>query len=158
MGRDRDKRPVESDHVPLTSREARVVPAADELVVDKVGQLALRHGRVDHVEASKGPDLRAAQAKRLADPLVLHVALVVLGCAQRVRDPLDAVHNWAGKVIGRVNLVLGAGAEGGGKGGGGDKGKSALDFSGAWTRTNRGWGSGLQRYMVGSRMQPLPAL
>ena len=41
--------------------------------------------------------------------MVLFVAVVVLGGAQRVRDSFDGVDDRTGEVVGRVCLVLGAG-------------------------------------------------
>ena len=84
--------------------EVERLPSVDVALLDEPGELALGQDRVGHAEAGVVPDVRPAQAQRLEEPAVLDVAVVVLGGAQRVRHPFDAVHDRARKVIGRVNL------------------------------------------------------
>mmetsp|Transcript_1498 Transcript_1498/g.3347 ORF Transcript_1498/g.3347 Transcript_1498/m.3347 type:complete len:529 (+) Transcript_1498:630-2216(+) len=98
----------------LHGGEARVRPAAHLTGVHKPLQLPLAHHRVHEVEPRKLPDVHVGQLRhhlllQLEDPLELRVPVMVLIRPQRMRDSLKAVHKGASKVVGRVDLVGGAG-------------------------------------------------
>ena len=52
------------------------------------------------------PDVGLAHAELLNKPVELVIAIVVLVGPKRVGDSLEAVDHGAGKIVGRVNLVL----------------------------------------------------
>ena len=91
----------------LNGGEARVEPALDELLFYEPIQLALRQHGVDEIHLSVRVDLDPAQAKRLLQPVVLLVAIVVLGGAQGVRHTFHAVYDRTGEIVRGIRLVLG---------------------------------------------------
>lgn len=107
------------------SGEARVVPAANEVLLDEPLELALGEEGVDKVDASAlaeksedaeedgekknapvVPDLDLPEVERREHPLVLRVSVPVLVRPKRVRNALEAVDDRARKVVGRVHLEL----------------------------------------------------
>lgn len=89
---------------------ARIIPAPDVAVVDKLGELALRQECLDEVETGEVPHVNLAEAKGVEEPLVLGVTVGVLGRAESVGDALVAVNDGAGKVVHGVHLPGSAGA------------------------------------------------
>ena len=93
-------------HHAAQRREARVVPAVDDLVVDEPLQLALREQHVREVQAREVLDDDLAHAGGLQHPVVERVAVVVLCRAQRVGHALERVDDRSREVVERVHLVL----------------------------------------------------
>ena len=120
-----------SSDTALDGGEARVEPALHQALLHEPVQLALGQHRMHEVHLPEGLDVHLAQSQgvlreckgkglrklavsgekdgRNLQPVVLFVAVVVLGGAQRVRDSFDGVDDRTGEVVGRVGLVLGAG-------------------------------------------------
>lgn len=97
-----DGEPAPED--PPDGRHARVVPAGDDAGVDDLGELALGEEGADEVDARKVPELDGAEVEGGEEPLVLGVAVGVLGGAERVGHALDAVDYGAGKVVRGVDV------------------------------------------------------
>lgn len=91
-------------------RHARVIPAPDVAGVNDLGQLALGQHSADEVETSETPVVNLAELELGDEPLVLSVAVVVLGGTESVCDTLERIDDGAAEVVGRVHLPLGAGA------------------------------------------------
>lgn len=89
---------------------ARVVPAPDVASVNDLGELTLGQDCADKVQTSEAPVVNLAELELLDEPLVLGIAIVVLGGTQSVCDALDRVDDGAAEVVGRVHLPLGASA------------------------------------------------
>ena len=84
---------------------ARVVPAADVLVVDEREQLALRHDGVRDVQPGELPHDRLVHVERVEQPHVRLAAREELERAERVRDVLERVVDAVGEVVARVHAV-----------------------------------------------------
>mmetsp|Transcript_24367 Transcript_24367/g.45749 ORF Transcript_24367/g.45749 Transcript_24367/m.45749 type:complete len:487 (-) Transcript_24367:1158-2618(-) len=95
--------------------EPGVVPPGDVPVVGEPGELALAQLRVHEVHPGESVDPDSPEKKRVLNPRVLLVPVVVLGGPEGVGDSLDAVHDGTGEVVGGVGLVGGAGAVVGGQ-------------------------------------------
>ncbi len=87
-------------------RHARVVPAAHELLLDELGELALRHDRVGEVQAGELDLPRREDARALQAPVVERAVRLELEGADRVRDLLDRVRERVGVVVHRVDAPL----------------------------------------------------
>ena len=66
----------------------------------------LTHG-ICHAESGVGVDVRLPEAQSVDEPEELLVPVHVLRRPQGMGHSLDAVHDGASKVVGRVHLVLG---------------------------------------------------
>lgn len=94
----------------LHGRESRVIPSLHVTLVHEPGELSLRQHGLDEVQAGELHQVHLAQSHGLLQPLELLVAVLVLRGSHGVRDSFDRVDDGAGKVVGRVCVVLGAGA------------------------------------------------
>ena len=93
---------------------ARIVPAPDLAGIDELGELALGEEGADEVHAGEIPHVDLAELEGINEPLVLGVAVGVLGGAESVGDALMAVDDGAGEIVHGVHLPLGAGTVMGG--------------------------------------------
>lgn len=91
-------------------RHARIVPTGDEALVNEPSELTLGEERLDEIEPRKVPDVDLAKAESLEHPPVLGVTVTVLDGSESMSDTLEAIDERAGEVVGRVGLVLVAGA------------------------------------------------
>eukprot|EP00162_Nutomonas_longa_P024972 comp9473_c0_seq1/m.10979 comp9473_c0_seq1/g.10979 ORF comp9473_c0_seq1/g.10979 comp9473_c0_seq1/m.10979 type:complete len:444 (+) comp9473_c0_seq1:140-1471(+) len=82
---------------------ARVVPAADVALLDKLLELALGHDGVRQIEARELPDHGLVHARGIEEPHVRVVAHLELERAQRMCDVLERVVEAVCVVIGRVD-------------------------------------------------------
>lgn len=87
-----------------------VVPAPDNATVDELGQLTLGKKRPDEVHAGKVPVVDVAQLESLDHPLVLSIAVLVLGSTESVSDALESIHDGAAEVVCGVDLPGSTGA------------------------------------------------
>ncbi len=96
---------------PGQRRQARVVPAAHEGLVDQLQQLALAHHRVVQVQAGELDLLRVAgDGQVVQHPVVERPMVLELQRADGVGDPLQGVGDGVGVVVHRVDAPAVAGA------------------------------------------------
>jgi hypothetical protein len=88
---------------PAQGRHARVVPAADDALVDQLEQPALAHHGVGQVETGELDLLRRVDAQFLDEPVVQRPVVLELQRADGVGDALDAVRLAVGPVVHRVD-------------------------------------------------------
>lgn len=92
------------------SRHARVVPASDDASVNNLSQLALGQYSLDEVQACETPVVYLAELQVLDEPLILCVAIIVLGSTQSMCNTLKSIDDGAAEVVGGVDLPLVASA------------------------------------------------
>ena len=88
------------------SREAGVIPATDNSLIYKPGQLPLTEKGLDEVEPGEIPDMDLPQVQSIQEPPVLWVAVTVLDSSERMCHALELIDQRAGEVVCRVDLVL----------------------------------------------------
>ncbi|KAI6776468.1 hypothetical protein HG530_000413 [Fusarium avenaceum] len=79
--------------------QTRVVPAANTSSVDNLGKLSLGKECSDEVDTGKLPKVNLADLENIHEPVVLLVAIGVLGRSERVGDTLETVDDRAGIVV-----------------------------------------------------------
>ena len=85
-----------------------IVPPVDEALFNKVGQLSLRENSVLKVQTGIGPNVWFPQTELVNEPIVLVIAIHVLGGSKGVSDTFDRIDNWTGEIVSRIDIVLGA--------------------------------------------------
>lgn len=86
--------------------ETRVIPPANETLINKPVELTLGQKSVDEVQATEVPDIDFAKPGSLEHPLILGVPIAIFVSPEGVRDTFDRVDNRAGKVICGIDLPL----------------------------------------------------
>lgn len=86
--------------------EPRVIPTANQTLVNEPMQLALREQCVDEVETAEVPDGDGPDVQRFNKPVVLRVTIAVLVCPQSMRYAFEGVDDRAREVVSGVNLPL----------------------------------------------------
>lgn len=88
-------------------RESGVIPAFDNILLDKILQFPLAQNSVNKVDPAEVKDLNIGETKSLKEPLVLLMTGPVLIGAESVSDAIEVVDDRTGEIVHGVRLVLG---------------------------------------------------
>ena len=87
-------------------RHARIVPAADQALLDQFEQLALAHEGIGQVQAGEFILMARENAEGLDEPVIQRTVHVELEGADRMGDVLDRVALAVGIIIHRIDAPL----------------------------------------------------